>query len=195
MEIYDQTTRTTKTRERRWELLVAEGKVPMWVMQNGNVMDSLWTGSDENRAPLACHGRLQQSVQLAIVRGGRLPTEAELHLLYDKFDSGYEGGRNVGFRNWHPVPATTGGEGGGRGHNGDVWGWTSTEFDGYEGFVPLSLYPGFSADFFDTLHNVAIGRSNVTTPCQAERGTSRNFFQRNYPYSWIGGRIAYDVAK
>jgi hypothetical protein len=52
--------------------------------------------------------------------------------------------------------ATTGGEGGGRGHNGGVWEWTSTEFDRYEGFVPLSLYPGFSADFFDTLHNVVV---------------------------------------
>jgi hypothetical protein len=52
--------------------------------------------------------------------------------------------------------ATTGGDGGGRGHNGGVWEWTSTEFDGYEGFVPLSLYPGFSADFFDTLHNVVV---------------------------------------
>ena len=52
--------------------------------------------------------------------------------------------------------ATSGGEGGGRGHNGGVWEWTSTEFDGYEGFVPLSLYPGFSADFFDTLHNVVV---------------------------------------
>ncbi len=29
-------------------------------------------------------------------------------------------------------------------------------FDGYDGFVPLSLYPGFSADFFDTLHNVVV---------------------------------------
>jgi formylglycine-generating enzyme required for sulfatase activity len=52
--------------------------------------------------------------------------------------------------------STTGGESGGRGHNGGVWEWTSTEFDGYEGFVPLSLYPGFSADFFDTLHNVVV---------------------------------------
>src|SRR5882757_2449565 len=92
--------------------------------------------------------------------------------------------------------ATTGGEGGGRGHNGGVWEWTSTEFDGYEGFVPLSLYPGFSADFFDTLHNVVvsghsliflvffsrtcthrvglkIGGSYVTTPRQAERRTLR----------------------
>lgn len=40
----------------------------------------------------------------ATVRGGRLPTEAELLLFYDKFECGYEGGRNVGFRNWHHVP-------------------------------------------------------------------------------------------
>jgi formylglycine-generating enzyme required for sulfatase activity len=114
--------------------------------------------------------------------------------------------------------ATTGGEGDGRGHNGGVWEWTSTEFGGYEGFVPSSLYPGFSADFFDSLHNVVvsdilfislfffsrtcthrvglkIGGSYVTTPRQAERRSLRNFFQRNNPYSWIGGRVAYDVAK
>jgi formylglycine-generating enzyme required for sulfatase activity len=70
----------------------AEGKVPMpksWVMQNGNVMvshlpkrflllwvvayalfcerlgpHSLWTGSDENCAAVACHGRLQQFLEL-----------------------------------------------------------------------------------------------------------------------------------
>lgn len=40
----------------------------------------------------------------ATVKGGRLPTEAELRLFHDKFDCGYEGGANVGFRNWHPVP-------------------------------------------------------------------------------------------
>lgn len=39
----------------------------------------------------------------AKVKGGRLPTELELHLFYEMFDSGYEGGGNVGFRNWHPV--------------------------------------------------------------------------------------------
>ena len=109
--------------------------------------------------------------------------------------------------------ATTGGEGDGRGHNGGVWEWTSTLFDGYKGFVPSTRYPGFSADFYDTLHNVVvsaflsysthaltrvglkIGGSCVTIPRQAERRTVRNFFQRNYPYSWIGGRIVYDVAK
>ncbi|KAG6876761.1 hypothetical protein C0993_000588, partial [Termitomyces sp. T159_Od127] len=40
----------------------------------------------------------------AIAKGGRIPTEAELRLFYDTFDSGYGGGANVGFRNWHPIP-------------------------------------------------------------------------------------------
>lgn len=40
----------------------------------------------------------------AKVKGGRIPTEAELRVFLDKFHSGYEGGSNVGFRNWHPVP-------------------------------------------------------------------------------------------
>ena len=37
-------------------------------------------------------------------KGGRIPTEQELRLFYDKFITGYEDGANVGFRNWHPVP-------------------------------------------------------------------------------------------
>ena len=40
----------------------------------------------------------------ASVKGGRIPTEPELRLFFDKFECGFEGGGNVGFRNWHPVP-------------------------------------------------------------------------------------------
>lgn len=40
----------------------------------------------------------------ATVKGGRIPTEPELRLFMDKFESGYEGGANWGFRNWHPIP-------------------------------------------------------------------------------------------
>ena len=43
----------------------------------------------------------------AQVKGGRLPTEAELRLFLDNFAIGYEGGANIGFRNWHPVPYVT----------------------------------------------------------------------------------------
>ena len=38
-----------------------------------------------------------------------------------------------------------------------------------------------------------IGGSYATMPRIAERRTLRNWYQRNYPYAWIGGRVAYDV--
>ena len=86
-------------------------------------------------------------------------------------------------------------------------------FDKYEGFETSTLYPGYSTDFFDTHHNVVvralgfghyyfplthgartkIGGSYATIPRIAERRTLRNWYQRNYPYAWIGGRVAYDV--
>ncbi|KAF7985929.1 hypothetical protein HWV62_43852 [Athelia sp. TMB] len=130
----------------------------------------------------------------AQVKGGRLPTDPELRLFYDQFQSGYAGGANWGFRNWHPIPATTGAEkDGGRGHNGGVWEWTSTTFDSYEGFVPSKLYPGYSQDFFDESYKVVLGGSYATIPRIAERRSVRNWYQRNYPYPWVGARIAYDV--
>ncbi|KAF6755786.1 DUF323 domain-containing protein [Ephemerocybe angulata] len=130
----------------------------------------------------------------AQVKGGRLPTEPELRLFYDKFEAGYEGGSNVGFRNWHPVPATTGlDRGSGRGTNGGVWEWTSTLFDKTDGFVSSTLYPGYSSDFFDGKHQVVLGGSYATPPRIAGRRSFRNWYQRNYPYAWVGGRIVYDV--
>lgn len=37
-------------------------------------------------------------------KGGRLPTEPELRLFFDRYEVGHEGDANVGFRNWHPIP-------------------------------------------------------------------------------------------
>ncbi|PCH40324.1 DUF323 domain-containing protein [Wolfiporia cocos MD-104 SS10] len=130
----------------------------------------------------------------ASVKGGRIPTEPELRLFFDMFQCGYEGGANIGFRNWHPVPATMGGErGGGKGHNGGVWEWTSTVLEQHAGFSASKLYPGYSVDFFDGHHQVVIGGSYATTPRLAERRTLRNYYQHNYPYAWVGARIAYDL--
>ena len=96
-------------------------------------------------------------------KGGRLPTEPELRLFLDMYDMGFEGGANVGFRNWHPIPsvtlsypdfphscptdnsATTGlDETAGKGSNGGVWEWTSTVFDTHKGLSPTNLFPGFA---------------------------------------------------
>ncbi len=63
------------------------GPVPMEIAQNWPVL----TAYDD----LVIYARC---------KGGRLPTEPELRLLLDTYDVGYEGGANVGFRHWHPVP-------------------------------------------------------------------------------------------
>ncbi|KAL6300081.1 hypothetical protein BKA93DRAFT_752940 [Sparassis latifolia] len=56
--------------------------------------------------------------------------QPELRLFMDMFDCAYKGGANIGFRNWHPVPATAGRDKDARkGHNGGIWEWTSTSLD------------------------------------------------------------------
>ncbi|KIJ65772.1 hypothetical protein HYDPIDRAFT_87355 [Hydnomerulius pinastri MD-312] len=127
-------------------------------------------------------------------KGGRLPTEPELRLFLDTYEVGHNGGANVGFRNWHPVPATAGLEElGGRGSNGGVWEWTSTLLDNHEGLFPTEHFPGYSTDFFDGKHHVSLGGSYATIPRLAGRRTVRNFYQHNYPYPWVGARVVYDV--
>ncbi|TFK74566.1 hypothetical protein BDN72DRAFT_853905 [Pluteus cervinus] len=129
----------------------------------------------------------------AKAKGGRLPTEPELRLFFDTYDVGHEDGANVGFRNWHPVPATTGlEETNGKGSNGGVWEWTSTLFDTHVGISPTKLFTGYSTDFFDQKHQVVLGASYATIPRLCRR-TVRNFYQHNYPYAWVGARVAYDL--
>ena len=149
----------------------------------------------------------------AASKGGRLPTEPELRLFLDTYDVGHAGGANVGFRNWHPVPATAGLDLAaktspsntntntspsrttpppGAGSNGGVWEWTSTLFDTHPGLTPTQLFPGYSTDFFDTKHQVVLGASYATIP-RLGRRTVRNFYQHNYPYPWVAGRVVYDV--
>ncbi|PBK82826.1 hypothetical protein ARMGADRAFT_945806 [Armillaria gallica] len=128
----------------------------------------------------------------AHAKGGRLPTELELRLLLDTYDVGHEGGANVGFRNWHPVPATMGLGESGKGSNGGVWEWTSTVLEDHDGLVPTKLFPGYTNDFFDTKHQVVLGASYATIPRLCRR-TVRNFYQHNYPYAWVAGRVVYDI--
>lgn len=132
-------------------------------------------------------------LEYARSKGGRLPTEPELRLLLNTYDVGHEGGANVGFRNWHPIPATMGlDEMQGKGSNGGVWEWTSTLFDTHDGLVPTNIFSGYSADFFDGVHHVVLGASYATIP-RLTRKTVRNFYQHNYPYPWASARVVYDV--
>ncbi|KAJ3759454.1 C-type lectin protein [Lentinula raphanica] len=128
-------------------------------------------------------------------KGGRMPTEGELRLLLDTYEVGYEGGGGSGFRHWHPVCPTTGGSlsPSNKGTNGGVWEWTSTSFQGHEGFVGTNLFTGYSEDFWDGKHQVVLGASYATIPRLSSRRTVRNFWQHNYPYAWVGGRVVYDV--
>jgi len=125
-------------------------------------------------------------------KGGRMPNEVELRAFMDQY-LGAESS-NIGFKHWtfippeEPEPAL-----GKRGHNGGVWEWTSTPFDNYDGFVQSTLYPRYSSDFFDGRHNVCLGGSFATIPRIAQRRTVRNYYQHNYPFAWIGGRVVYDI--
>ncbi|KAJ4380386.1 Ergothioneine biosynthesis protein 1 [Neurospora sp. IMI 360204] len=105
-------------------------------------------------------------------------------------------GANVGFHNWHPVPVTSSSKPDtlllGQAELGGVWEWTSSVLRKWEGFKPMELYPGYTADFFDEKHNIVLGGSWATHPRIAGRKSFVNWYQRNYPYAWVGARVVRD---
>ncbi|KAK4140359.1 C-type lectin protein [Dichotomopilus funicola] len=103
-------------------------------------------------------------------------------------------GNNSGFRHWHPVPVTSRGESlAGQADMGGVWEWTSSVLARWDGFEAMPLYPGYTADFFDEKHNVVLGGSWATHPRLAGRKSFVNWYQRNYPYAWVGARLVRDL--
>lgn len=104
------------------------------------------------------------------------------------------GGTNVGFKHWHPVSVVErGGKLCGQSDLGGVWEWTSSVLEKHDGFVPMEIYPGYTADFFDGKHNIVLGGSWATHPRIAGRKTFINWYQRNYPYVWAGARIVTNI--
>ena len=65
----------------------------------------------------------------------------------------------------------------GKGSNGGVWEWTSTTFDNHEGLVPTQLFTGYSTDFFDTKHQVAVSIFSTLV--------SSSYSQESVRYSWV----------
>lgn len=79
-------------------------------------------------------------------------------------------GANVGLKHWHPMPVTAnGGRLGGQCEMGGVWEWTSSTLRRHAGFEPMTLYPAYTADFFDEKHNIVLGGSWATHPRIAGR--------------------------
>ncbi|KAK4241955.1 hypothetical protein C8A03DRAFT_11784 [Achaetomium macrosporum] len=103
-------------------------------------------------------------------------------------------GANVGFQHWHPMPVTSRGNVlAGQSEMGGVWEWTSSVLRRWDGFGPMALYPGYTADFFDEKHNIVLGGSWATHPRIAGRKSFVNWYQRNYPYAWVGARLVRDL--
>ncbi|KAL1863493.1 hypothetical protein Plec18170_000329 [Paecilomyces lecythidis] len=103
-------------------------------------------------------------------------------------------GCNVGLKHWHPTPVTQNGDRlAGQGELGGVWEWTSTPLTPHDGFKAMEVYPGYTSDFFDGKHNIVLGGSWATHPRIAGRTTFVNWYQRNYPYAWVGARLVRDI--
>ena len=139
-------------------------------------------------------------------RGGRLPTEAELHRAAYATPDGeqrpYPWGDaaptpergNFGFRQWAPAPVGQA-PGGASAWGveellGNGWEWTASPFAPLPGFTAWArTYPGYSADFFDDAHDVVFGASWATDD-QLLRRSFRNWYRRDYPFAFTSFRVA-----
>ncbi|MGQ0696312.1 MAG: SUMF1/EgtB/PvdO family nonheme iron enzyme [Nitrospiraceae bacterium] len=139
--------------------------------------------------------------------GKRLPTEAEFHRAAYGTPGGEERrypwgddqpdptrGNFDGYR-WDPIPVTATPLGdsafGISQLVGNGWEWTSTVFQPFAGFQPLSFYPGYSTRFFDGDHFVLKGASSRTDAGLLRR-SFRNWFRPNYRYVYAGFRCVED---
>jgi formylglycine-generating enzyme required for sulfatase activity len=137
----------------------------------------------------------------------RLPTEAEWQYLaqgaypetlaYDESPAPPTDG-NHSFRRWGPIntyQSRNSSQWKVRDLVGNGWEWTDTPFEPLDAdrFQPTSLYPEYSADFFDQKHFVLKGAS-WATGAPLIRPTFRNWYQAHYPYVFAKFRLVRDIS-
>ncbi|MHC3993854.1 5-histidylcysteine sulfoxide synthase [Thiomicrolovo sp. ZZH C-3] len=125
-------------------------------------------------------------------RAYRLPTEAEWVRMLEtstvlegeRFDDRHA---NINFNHFaSSVPVDTFSQGELYDVAGNVWQWTSTPIEGYEGFEPHPVYDDFSLPTFDGKHNLIKGGSWASTGNETLRH-SRYAFRRHF-YQHAGFR-------
>ncbi len=125
-------------------------------------------------------------------RAYRLPSEAEWYLLYERagikdvpgFD---DNSANINLRHYAsscPVDRFVFGDL--YDVVGNVWQWTQSHMDGFEGFEPHPAYDDFSTPTFDTRHNLIKGGSWISTGNEIMKH-SRYAFRRHF-YQHAGFR-------
>jgi formylglycine-generating enzyme required for sulfatase activity len=191
------------------EFVIATKRTPphFWLERDGEWQ---WRGMFE-AVPLPLDAPVyvthDEAEAYAAWRGKRLPTESEYHRAAFGSPSGEERQfpwgdalpdtthGNFGFTHWDPVPIGSYPAGasawGVEDLVGNGWEWTSTIFDGFPGFAPMSSYPEYSADFFDRKHYVMKGASPATAP-ELIRRSFRNWFRPSYPFVYATFRCAHD---
>ncbi|KAE8319987.1 C-type lectin protein [Aspergillus transmontanensis] len=103
-------------------------------------------------------------------------------------------GCNVGLQNFHPTPITQNGNRlSGQGDLGGAYEWTSSLFEPQPNFKPMDIYPGYSADFMDGKHILVVGGSWALHPRISGKKIFLNWWQKGYPYPWIGIRLVRDT--
>ncbi|MFT2090079.1 5-histidylcysteine sulfoxide synthase [Paraglaciecola sp. 2405UD69-4] len=128
----------------------------------------------------------------------RLPTEGEWQVLRDQLDTDLpywsKAPGNVNLEHYaSSCPVDTFKQTDFYDVIGNVWQWTESPIDGYEGFKVHPLYDDFSTPTFDGQHNLIKGGSWISTGNEATRD-SRYAFRRHF-YQHAGFRYVASSSK
>ncbi len=169
-----------------------------------------WFGCTEavDPAEILCHISFHEAEAHARWAGARLPTEHEWEFAarHDPARAddawapwgaaSHDGRANLGQVAFRPSRVGAYPDGvapSGCAHMvGDVWEWTSTEFDAYPGFRPFP-YPEYAEPFFRAGYRVLRGGSWATQSVAA-RATFRNWDLPERRQIFSGVRLAWDTA-